>query len=80
VKKYNIGDLILLTEKSCGTLCTGIILSLNKDEYWLGGGYYIINWAHPQIYSNRSDSKEVSYTLLNTWVEQCIAKVYPVRR
>ena len=51
VKKYNIGDLILLTEKSCATLCTGIILSLNKDEYWLGGGYYIINVCK-EVYGN----------------------------
>jgi hypothetical protein len=80
MKKYKIGDLILLTDKSCTTRYTGIILSLNKDEHWLGGGYYIINWAHPQSYPNKSDSKEVSYTLLNTWVEQCSAKVYPVRR
>lgn len=80
LKKYNIGDLIVLTDQSCATQYTGIILSLNKDENWLGGGYYVVDWTHPQSYPNKSDRKEVSYNLLNDWVKDYGAKVYPATR
>jgi len=85
--KYNVGDLIVFTDVAGPSefigksYFTGIILSLNKDEYWLGGGYYLIHWEYPQHLANfKDDSKEISYTLLNDWVNECRAKVYPAMR
>lgn len=85
--KYNVGDLIVFTDVAGPSEFigkshfTGIILSLNKDENWLGGGYYVMHWEYPQHLANfKNDSKEISYTLLNDWVREDRAKVYPATR
>ena len=77
IRKYDIGDLIVDDSTKHEKKQTGLIVSLNEDDMWEGGGYYEIMWS--DVFNDgRRRSGTLSYLYLSTLEQKHIYKIYKV--
>lgn len=67
-------DLVVYSDEDETTI--GIIVSVNNNADWWGGGYYHISWNQQAL--GLDGQSEVSYEEMHRWRLSNKAKVFPV--